>query len=256
MSRRPRDADEEELEDLVGELAGTLEALRGTLDDGARRATAGTEASGPSPPRPFEVVRFTEQYTIPAIISVLEASIRSLELLRGALRLADGRPEATERERGSGRDDERAERALGAVDGLLDDLQRTVEGRPVEPEARDLLTDAQSLREEIGDRIAGGPGPATSEGGRGTDAGAATDRTDGRDGAVRIAVSEGDDGDRSGTNEGRPDGRDDERTDEERTAVDVEAELDAIRREVRGEEAAADGEHADEDRTTDDDSRS
>jgi len=246
MSRRPDAGDgsreeDQNLEALVAELAGTLETLQAELDDGGR---------GPQPPRAGDVVRFTEQYTIPTIISVLEASIRSLELLRGALRLADGQLEETDPREGRSRDRRsRGARALDAVDGLLGDLDGAVEGRPVDPEARDLLAEARSLREEIDDRISSrSPGrertrrastPHSGTGPRERTAG------DSSGGAVRIDVTDADPdpADCSGATPRESRGEESRA----RGSVDVEAELDAIKREVRDDEAETEeGNAADE----------
>jgi len=89
--------DERDLTALVEELSATLDALRdavGEPDSPEGRRIAGRDrgvAPGPAPPTPRELLRFSEQYTIPTLIALLESGIRSLELLRATLRLLDGR---------------------------------------------------------------------------------------------------------------------------------------------------------------------
>ena len=78
---------ERELTEATAELSETLKALRSELQE-PPRGPLGL----PRPPSPGEILRFTEQYTIPTVIALLEASIRTLELLAAALRVADGRP--------------------------------------------------------------------------------------------------------------------------------------------------------------------
>jgi hypothetical protein len=118
---------DEDLADLLAELETTLTELRGELQVEGREAPGrsgnrestdradGRAASDrrrardrrrdrsvlPRPPSVSELLRFTEQYTLPTLISTLEAAIQALELLRGTLRLVDGRSAA--RTAGAGR---------------------------------------------------------------------------------------------------------------------------------------------------------
>ena len=78
-SDRPRDRDE--LAAQLDELEATLTDLRSELRSEGRRGP-------PRPPRLGELLRFTEEYTIPTLIALLEATIKSLELLQRPLRLA------------------------------------------------------------------------------------------------------------------------------------------------------------------------
>jgi hypothetical protein len=188
------------------------------------------------------VLRFTEEYTIPTVISVLETTIRSLELLRGVLRLADpGRDLGTVgRDRPLGGVEERvadgAERALA-------DLRRVLSGteEPTDPAARDVYREARELTAEIESRLAEAGDGTTPSGSR------STDRRRRGGGGVRIPVdaeSATDDG-RGGDAEAET-ARDADPTDGPDGRVDVEAELDSIREEVRaasddGSEAAESG---------------
>lgn len=130
MSDRPDD-----LAPLLEELAATLEALQRTQRPRGVR----------------DILRFTEQYTIPAVIAVLEANIRLLELLAGSIRLADGRMEEGRRARGG---DALTRSARETLDAALAELTRAFEGEPNDPEVRRLLEDARELRAEIRERIA------------------------------------------------------------------------------------------------------
>lgn len=183
----------DDLAPLVADLAETLAALEQRIDE--------------EPPRRRAFLRFTEQYAIPTTVAVLEANIRMLEALGGAIRIAEGRE--AERSSGEGR-----EAALAALDRTLSDVTDAVRGTPTDPDARRLLEQARDLRAEIDGRVADSQGreraPSPSPtGGSGTtipvsDAGSSAD-------------ADGDEG------------------------VDVDAELDTIRREVHGDGADEDG---------------
>jgi len=147
----PRD----DLPRLVGNLAETVQRLQSELEPDRRPL---------GPPTPADLVRFTSEVTIPAIVLALETNIRALKLLQRTLRLASGR------ERAGGGTGEARDRAaalgratLSRLDDALADLQTALEGRPPDDEARDLLAEARDLRAEIDDRLAGG----TTDGGAG-----------------------------------------------------------------------------------------
>ncbi|MFC5969727.1 hypothetical protein ACFPYI_00135 [Halomarina salina] len=276
MSRRSDD----DLSALLDELSGTLDRLQTELDDDRGRRGRGErrgdrdgnrrdrgrrdnpeerraprrrrERSGPQIPRPGTFLKFTEEYTIPALIAFLEANVRALELLQGLLRLLRGGEVSESHVESVGR------RTLGQVDGLLSDVQGALEGQPSNPEARDLLDEARSLRGEIDDRIAGGAirregerGGRTS--GRDDDRPTGNDRRSdrqGRSAPVAIDVSD-DDGrgndrrgdesrgsDRRPSDQDREERRGEDRRDGERARrdeVDVDSELDSLRRQVRGD---------------------
>ncbi len=164
--------DPAELVELVDELERTLADLRAAVDEGPPPERRRDGPTLPEPPSPRELLRFTETYTIPTLVTVLEAAIRALELLAGAIRVLDGRDPRPSETRGSGgsgiltdvstvaRDraaEEAAERgreALDRVDDALVELQRAYEGEPPDEDARRLLADARDLRAEIDDRLA------------------------------------------------------------------------------------------------------
>lgn len=160
MSEPPR----EELADRVGELERTLEELRDEL--GPRRGPLGV----PRPPSPREVLRFTGEYAIPAAIAVMEANIRTLELLQRVIRATDRSGDAAGvRERTA----DLSRETLARLDGALAELGSAIEDAdlPQDEEARALLSEARELNDEIRERIgrprgAGdAPGTAADDGG-------------------------------------------------------------------------------------------
>lgn len=142
MSRQGPD-----LPDLVGELARTTEQLRDELE---------AESGGPMrPPKPSELVRFTSEVTIPAIVLLLETNVRALRLLQRTLRFAQGGAEQPETSRGEAR--KRAEdlgrETLGRLDSALGDLQDALSGRPADDETKELLEEARDLRNKVENRL-------------------------------------------------------------------------------------------------------
>lgn len=215
-------ADGDDLAALVEELSTTLESLRSTVESDP---VGRIDRRGPAPPTPRELLRFTERYTIPTLIALLESGVRSLELLGATLRLLDGRgiddasPATRERVGAVGRT------TLDRVDTVLEDLQSALEGgEPSDPTARDLLADARSLREEIDRRLV----EATDDRERGPDG--TTGRTAERDTAGGRAIPVRSADDQEPTDD---DGAED--APDEDVPVDVDAELESIRRDVKGD---------------------
>lgn len=238
------DDPDRELAAAVEELAETLESLRTELRE-PPRGPLGL----PRPPTPGEFLRFTERFAIPATISLLEASIRTLELLAAAIRIAEGRPlegESTVRREatavGADRLAAASRRTLTALDDALSELQTAAGGSDVEnPELQRLLADARALREEVDDRLA----DATAEG-------PARDATAGDPEPVDIEVESGEDDSRADP---------DAASEEGGVGVDVDRELESIKREF-AESASedpddgadrTDAEPTDEEQTTDED---
>ncbi|QLD87993.1 hypothetical protein HWV07_02645 [Natronomonas salina] len=222
---------ERELDESVDDLAATLEALREELQD-PPEGPLGL----PRPPTPGEFLRFTEQYTIPALISILETSIRTLELLAAALRVADGRPLDGPSGGRRGADDPRADRiasasrrTLRALDDALADLQSAAAGgEPQNPELQRLLSEARDLRAEVDDRLADAtadPADRPAEPGPGPESRSGPE-------PVNIEVKGGDD-----------EAEDDEDDPGERdVGVDVDSELESIKRELDEPPEELDGE--------------
>ncbi|WP_144900959.1 DUF7547 family protein [Halobellus captivus] len=270
----PRDS-EADLRELVAELEATLSALRAELDDDrpaersietrreadapddrrSPRPTPTRRRRSPSPPSLSELFRFTEQYTLPTLIATLEATIQSLELLRGALRLADPERSAFD---GSGRADHSSTSRLsdgvagvgrGAVSGVeraLSELQTALSESelPEDETSRTLLEDARQLSEEVSDRLAGASSAREADryGYRREDRTSTASDTSRRadetaaSGGVEIAVR--DSADSSDSSDSPDSGGDrtadpgDERDADESPQVDVEAELASIKDEV------------------------
>jgi hypothetical protein len=134
-----------ELSTLVGDLTRSVRELQSELEPERRR-----------PPTPADLLRFTSEVTIPAIILALETNIRALELLRRALRLAEGRePSGSDAPGARSRAEDLGRATLSRLDSVLADLQEGLAGRPDDDEARELLAEARELRSEIDERLAG-----------------------------------------------------------------------------------------------------
>jgi hypothetical protein len=198
---------DQSLEAAVRELTDTLEDLRVELRE-PPRGPLGV----PRPPSPRELLRLTEGYTIPALVAFLETNVRMLELLAATLRVADRRPldavdEAGVLEAGSrtleaaGRDGAdglaAASRAtLERLDDALAELQAAAGGdAPDDPEVQRLLSEARELRAEVDERLseattgqASGSKPTTGSAGEDPEAKAAGE--EGVDGPVGVDVEE------------------------------------------------------------------
>ena len=139
---------DDDLTALITDLVTTLQELETEVEPT-------TDSGLPRPPTPGELLRFTSDVTIPAIILVLKTNIEALKILRRALRMAEGRPAAT----GSASNEVRqrasdlSRATLSRLDGALTDLQQAVEGTPEDEEARELIQEAQQLRRQIQDRL-------------------------------------------------------------------------------------------------------
>ena len=141
----------------AGELADVLEELRDELRGSHRRGPFGL----PAPPTPRELLRFTDDYAIPFAIAVLEANIRALRLLQGAIRLVDTGEQAREEVKTTrDRAISFSQSTLSRLDDVLSDLEDaatedTDDGEfPRNPEARSILTEARDLRRELTDALA------------------------------------------------------------------------------------------------------
>lgn len=196
----------DDLAPLLEELAATLDELRGELDD-------------ERPRRLRDLLQFTEQYTIPAVIAILETNIRLLELTAGAIRLADGR--LGERD-GPGRRDV----ALDALERGLDDLSGALRGDPTDPEARKLLEEARDLRREVRGRVAAAREPEPGE-----TSDTAPDTSEPR--GYRVPVEQ---------EREEPEEREASEV-QEANEVDVDAEIETIKRELQGDDDEHSGEN-------------
>ena len=232
---------------VLEELADTLTALRRELADAdagtGTEAGAGAGADGDrtpdrSPPSTGDLLRFTEEYTIPTVIATLEATIAALELLRGLLRLVDPDRRAVDRSTGGagGRLATAGDSAVGGVERALSELRTALSAAdlPDDETSRRLIEDARTLSETVENRLDGarqtvegkadGADQPERPAARGTESIPERDRSrgisidvreEGADGSERTTAGDGEDGE---------DGDD--------ADVDVEAELESIREEV------------------------
>ena len=253
---RPRDDD---LEERLDELEDVLAELRRDLTRDERY-----RSGPPRPPRLSELLRFTEQYTIPTLIAVLETTIKSLELLRGTLRLADpGRGMDVDADAGA-----TADRLAGVRDEASAGLARSLSelrtalseaDLPNEAASRSLIQDARDLTAEIEARIEESSHEADSARRRAEesidDRSTSDRRVDRRDSGgdvVHIDVSDPDDI----TDESEPADAADETdrasgVDDPSPEVDVESELESIKRQLDEPDSAAVGTGARDDETGD-----
>ena len=237
------------------ELAAQLDELEATLTDLRSELRTEERRGPPRPPRLGELLRFTEEYTIPTLIALLEATIKSLELLQRTLRLADpARAAREEGEAARSRLDEVGSEAGNQLAGALAELRTALAEAdlPENPESRDLITDARELTGEIETRLRDAErtvsdqrqrerGETPSRGQRGSDA----------DEGVMIDVSDDDDSSQQSAEE-----TDDSDADSDAPAagVDVDAELESIKNELdEAEQAVDDAENRAADTTDDDD---
>ncbi len=141
-----------ELTEAVDELADTLESLRTELQS-PPRGPLGL----PRPPTPNELLRFTEEYTLPTLISLLETSIKLLELLGAALRLANRRnptETTTQSTPPEGALASVSRQTLETLDAALTDLQTAAAGgEPTDPNVKRLLEEARALSHEVETRL-------------------------------------------------------------------------------------------------------
>lgn len=228
-----------DIADLVDDLESTLRSLREVVEgDAPDRERRSPRRTPPRPPSLGDLVRFTERYTIPALVASLEATIRALELFRAVLRLAD-----PERDLDAGvRDDGRSgvdvagdlasatgTRAASELRRRLTDLREELAAadQPRNEEARDILQEARELTDELERRLREA----------GADDGGVTIDVDGGDGADSAAGND-EGGTATGTDDDPPGG-----------TVDVDAELSSIKEDLGKAEASAGDSDADDDVT-------
>lgn len=231
----PSDPDDEDTaegpiaEERLAELETRIEELRREVRP--RRGPLGL----PRPPTPGELLAFADEHALPTTIAVLEANVRALEALREAIRLLrrvedrDLRGRTAELgDRADGlreRTDTLAREAITEFDRAVTDLAEAIEGGglPDDARARSVLREARAVRDEVTTALEAGVDGADENGA----------------GETATGASEGDDGE----------------TDAGGTEIDVEAELDSIREEIRGESSAGGGDRGDgEDGDGDDES--
>jgi hypothetical protein len=137
---------DESLVQLTTDLARSLRDLERELEP---------RPPGPRPPTPGELLRFADEIAIPGLILILETNIRALRLLQRAIRLADDSAPAQDQDTPvRDRAVDVSKTTLSRLDDALAELQSAIEGRPENDEARELLAETRSLRDEIDDRLA------------------------------------------------------------------------------------------------------
>jgi len=98
-----------------------------------------------------DLARFTSEVAIPGLILLLKTNIQALELIRRAIRIAEGRE--PRRRGGDSEVRERAERlgqvTLARLDDVLADLHGAVEGRPADDRSVQLIEEARAIRQQI-----------------------------------------------------------------------------------------------------------
>ena len=213
MSDSTDGSDDEELAADVDELTDVLRELRGELVPD-RRGPFGTNA-----PSPSDLLRFADHHAIPFVIAVLEANIRALELLQGAIRLTQsGAAAGEEAKRAQDRVSSLGRSTLTRLDGVLTDLETAAKdgGLPEQAEAREVLTEARRLRDNVDDAL------ATRTGDNGTDSHVGGDGESNASQVTEIEVEES-----TAEDEG-----DAEESDSATVDVDVEGELHSIKKEL------------------------
>ncbi|WP_200531341.1 hypothetical protein [Halorubrum sp. LN27] len=252
MSSRD-DRRDDDLEERLDELEDVLSELRRDL-----RETERDRRGPPRPPRLSELVRFTEQYTIPTVIALLETTIKSLELVQGTLRLADPGRGLDEGGLATDRLGDVRDGASAGLSRSLSELRTALSEAdlPEEAASRSIIEDARDLTAEIEARIEEGrrEADAARRGRRDRDGrnevtpadevsddrddrdDHSDDRNDHGDRGVRIDVTDPNPDDDDGSGETDED-------DDPAPEVDVESELESIKRRLDDErraESAAD----------------
>ncbi|ELY69717.1 DUF7547 family protein [Natrinema versiforme] len=210
------DDHDDELLDAVRELTRTIDDLREELDGPHSRRRPPLR-----PPTPRELLRFTDEIALPAVLTALETSVRALEAFQRSLRVVRTEREARERtgeavEATSERASELRRTTLSQLDTVLAELQRAASdgGLPADETARDLLKEARDLRDDVDGRLRDAADRESQPG----DAG--PDRPD-PEGGVTIDIDDGPLTDDRSETDDADDGRD--------SAVDVDAELETLR---------------------------
>jgi len=203
-------------EDRIAELEQRIEELSAEL-----RAPPRGPLGLPRPPTPGELLAFVDDHAIPTTIAILEANVRALKALRGTiglLRRAEERDPGDRSRAIRDRTDSVAREAVAELDRAVSDLATAIEGEglPDDRKARSVLQEIRSVRDEVADALEASGATEEDSGGSDTGEGESDDR------------------------------RADERSDGGGVEVDVESELESIRREMRGEEATGDGDESED----------
>ncbi|WP_435358227.1 DUF7547 family protein [Haloarchaeobius sp. DFWS5] len=241
--------DDRELADDAEALASELRELRQLLERQGPRPPRGPFGI-PRPPTPREFMEFADEVAIPATIAVLETNIRLLQALQRAIRLAEGGRRARERgeEAGSSarsRVESVSRETLGRVSDALTDLQSVLEGTelPENEHARGVLQEARDLREEIQRQVDAArreDHTLDEYGPRGRDdadeSHGSTPQSDSERGSTGAVA-----GDRDRSSENGDDRGNEIESDDEPVEIDVDAELETLKRRYGDDEDSVDG---------------
>ncbi|WP_277553000.1 DUF7547 family protein [Halobaculum limi] len=292
MAGPARDPTDEDLAAVVSELSETLSVLQDQLDErdrSERRARSDRRVvddrwerrparDAPRPPAVGELFQFTSDYTIPTVVAVLEATIEALELLQGVIDLAAPGESPERRGRRSRRDRRRGSVGRSLLsDAVADSVSRTTDRAatdaadalarlretlteadlPNDEESRDLVADARELSAELERRVRESRATVDRE--------RARERQDRRSGStdrgpVTISVDDPDTesdrqrGESTDPEKSTESGSDASEEEEGGPEVDVDAELDSIKRQMGKHDADTNDDDAQEEDTQDVDS--
>jgi hypothetical protein len=233
---------DEEFRAVVEDLTVTLRDLKHELEREQERRTRDRRGlfGLPRPPSGEQLLRFADEFAIPAAITILEANVELLKHLRRAIRTAERTRETRERTREAG------EQAVDAGQDLLQrvgdglgDLRSALEGETIPEDAagEDLLAEVRDLQAEIDSRVDDAR-TRSERSRRRRDRDESTAREDDAERDRDEPAAPEDDAEPAG--DGRPDDRDGD-ADEAATKIDVDAELESLRERYRDEGSDAEG---------------
>ncbi|MFB6227076.1 MAG: hypothetical protein ABEH88_00560 [Halobacteriales archaeon] len=204
-------------EERIAELEERIEELSGEL-----RSPPEGPFGLPRPPTPGEVLRFVDDHAIPTTIAILEANVRALKALRGAislLRRTEERDPTGTAEGLRDRTDSVAREAVTELDRAVSDLADAIEGNgmPDDEEARSVLREIRSVRDEVADALTSDDTTIETAGN--------TEGSSAEGDADESAPDDGGDGGAGGDEDSSGGG----------VEIDVENELESIKDEMRGE---------------------
>lgn len=260
--------DDEELAALLADLEETLGELRTELTDERgreatqrgddRRQSAEDRSRGSSgqidPPGVRDVIRFTEEYTLPTLIATLEATIEALRLFQRLLSVvtpgdrttvSEATGQSTLRDVSNQAAEDLTGRAADQLRDRLAELQTALDRTELpQEESRDILTEARELTEEIERQVRDSRRDVTEERRGSPDSANGNRETDARQprASEPVQIEVGDPDDTGDDSEAASEEPNAETANEEPPAVDVEAELESIKRELGADdERGADG---------------
>ncbi len=218
------------MDEQADDIADTLEELTRTLAD-LRTELESRPQRRPEPrlrpPTPREVLQFTDEVALPALIAIVEANLRTLEAAQRGLSLVRKEQEGRKRVVEAGdRATALRETTLEQLDGALAGLQEALAGgdRPRDEQAQSLIREARQLQTEIDQRLREAVDGERSDGAGST---AAEPR--------RIEIEDESDADSTSS---ETDAADENRSD---PGIDVDAELETLKDEYGSGDSSDDG---------------